>query len=301
MSESSSRCGTRDRGRSQRIVSARTPCPARSRGSRCCRAGRAGSRACSRAGSAPWTACRRPASLERWPPRARAGPDPGNGRCARASEGSRREDLRGARPVLRSPAWRRSGIASRRSCRSSRARRRAVSSKDRGALRRRASAGSRGGARPRPARSPGPPPRRREPSGKPQALEETPRRPRPSALTSIIGHEICCNSGGRKHMSRRSVPRDTAKALVPVLIPLVTKVVLPIAIESLRRRKFDPDTTWTRLARAWARDSRRAAPSSTTSRTRSSSADRRSMTRPASRGRSFSRFWRTRAPRWPKS
>jgi hypothetical protein len=42
-------------------------------------------------------------------------------------------------------------------------------------------------------------------------------------------------------MSRRSVPRDTAKALVPVLIPLVTKVVLPIAIESMRRRKFDPD------------------------------------------------------------
>lgn len=43
-------------------------------------------------------------------------------------------------------------------------------------------------------------------------------------------------------MSRRSsLPRDTAKALAPVLIPLVTKVVLPIAIESLRRRKFDPD------------------------------------------------------------
>jgi len=43
-------------------------------------------------------------------------------------------------------------------------------------------------------------------------------------------------------MSRRSnLPRDTAKALVPVLIPLVTKVVLPIAIESMRRRKFDPD------------------------------------------------------------
>src|SRR5262245_31197818 len=43
-------------------------------------------------------------------------------------------------------------------------------------------------------------------------------------------------------MSRRSsVPRDTARALAPVLIPLVTKVVLPIAIESLRRRKFDPD------------------------------------------------------------
>lgn len=43
-------------------------------------------------------------------------------------------------------------------------------------------------------------------------------------------------------MARRSnLPRDTAKALVPVLVPLVTKVVLPIAIESMRRRKFDPD------------------------------------------------------------
>lgn len=43
-------------------------------------------------------------------------------------------------------------------------------------------------------------------------------------------------------MSRRSsLPRDTAKALAPVLIPLVTKVVLPIAIESIRRRKFDTD------------------------------------------------------------
>ena len=42
-------------------------------------------------------------------------------------------------------------------------------------------------------------------------------------------------------MSRRSLPRDTAKALAPVVIPLITKVVLPIAIESMRRRKFDPD------------------------------------------------------------
>lgn len=42
-------------------------------------------------------------------------------------------------------------------------------------------------------------------------------------------------------MSRRNLSRDSAKALIPVLIPLVTKVVLPIAIESMRRRKFDPD------------------------------------------------------------
>ena len=42
-------------------------------------------------------------------------------------------------------------------------------------------------------------------------------------------------------MSRRNLSRDSIKALVPVLIPLVTKVVLPIALESMRRRKFDPD------------------------------------------------------------
>jgi hypothetical protein len=43
-------------------------------------------------------------------------------------------------------------------------------------------------------------------------------------------------------MARSSLPRDTARALAPVLIPLVTKVALPLAIESLRRsRKFNSD------------------------------------------------------------
>jgi len=42
-------------------------------------------------------------------------------------------------------------------------------------------------------------------------------------------------------MSRKSLPRETARALAPVVIPLVTRVVLPIVIESLRRRKFDPE------------------------------------------------------------
>jgi hypothetical protein len=40
----------------------------------------------------------------------------------------------------------------------------------------------------------------------------------------------------------RSLPRDTARALAPVVVPLVTKVALPILIESLRRRRpFDSD------------------------------------------------------------
>lgn len=42
-------------------------------------------------------------------------------------------------------------------------------------------------------------------------------------------------------MARRTVAGDAVRALVPVVVPLVTRVVLPIAIESLRRGKFDPD------------------------------------------------------------
>jgi hypothetical protein len=42
-------------------------------------------------------------------------------------------------------------------------------------------------------------------------------------------------------MSGRSLSRDSIRALAPLLVPLVTKVALPIVIESLRRGKFDPD------------------------------------------------------------
>jgi hypothetical protein len=43
-------------------------------------------------------------------------------------------------------------------------------------------------------------------------------------------------------MPRKSLSRTTAEALGPIVIPLVTKVALPIAIESLRRgRKFDTE------------------------------------------------------------
>src|SRR5262252_3994578 len=43
-------------------------------------------------------------------------------------------------------------------------------------------------------------------------------------------------------MARRSLPRDTARALAPVVVPLVTKVALPIFIETLRKRRpFDGD------------------------------------------------------------
>ncbi len=43
-------------------------------------------------------------------------------------------------------------------------------------------------------------------------------------------------------MARKSLSRATADALGPIVVPLVTKVALPIAIESLRRGgKFDTD------------------------------------------------------------
>lgn len=43
-------------------------------------------------------------------------------------------------------------------------------------------------------------------------------------------------------MARKSLSRSTAEALGPIVVPLVTKVALPIAIESLRRGgRFDTD------------------------------------------------------------
>ena len=42
-------------------------------------------------------------------------------------------------------------------------------------------------------------------------------------------------------MARKSLSRQTAEALGPIVVPLVTKVALPIAIESLRRGRFDGD------------------------------------------------------------
>ncbi len=42
-------------------------------------------------------------------------------------------------------------------------------------------------------------------------------------------------------MSRKSLSRTTAEAIGPLVVPLVTKVAIPIAIESLRRGKFDSE------------------------------------------------------------
>jgi len=40
-------------------------------------------------------------------------------------------------------------------------------------------------------------------------------------------------------MSRRNLSRESIRALAPVIIPLVTKVAVPLVVESLRRGKFD--------------------------------------------------------------
>jgi hypothetical protein len=43
-------------------------------------------------------------------------------------------------------------------------------------------------------------------------------------------------------MARKSLSRQTAEALGPIVVPLVTKVALPLAIESMRRGgKFNTD------------------------------------------------------------
>jgi hypothetical protein len=42
-------------------------------------------------------------------------------------------------------------------------------------------------------------------------------------------------------MSRSRLSRQTMRALGPVVIPLVTRIAIPIALESLRKRKFAVD------------------------------------------------------------
>ena len=39
-------------------------------------------------------------------------------------------------------------------------------------------------------------------------------------------------------MSRNRLSRQTMRALGPVVIPLMTRVAIPIALESLRKKKF---------------------------------------------------------------
>jgi len=55
-------------------------------------------------------------------------------------------------------------------------------------------------------------------------------------------HEICSIAQVEDNiMSRSRLSRQTMRALGPVVIPLVTRIAIPIALESLRKRKFAAD------------------------------------------------------------
>ncbi|HTY41913.1 MAG TPA: hypothetical protein VMH79_08585 [Thermoanaerobaculia bacterium] len=62
-------------------------------------------------------------------------------------------------------------------------------------------------------------------------------------------------------MSRKSLSRTTAEALGPLVVPLVTKVALPIAIESLRRGgKFDTDRFYAEARESLAKGFKKSRP-----------------------------------------
>lgn len=62
-------------------------------------------------------------------------------------------------------------------------------------------------------------------------------------------------------MSRKSLSRTTAQALGPIVLPLVTKVALPIAIESLRRGgKFDTDRFYAEAKESLAKGFKKSRP-----------------------------------------
>ena len=62
-------------------------------------------------------------------------------------------------------------------------------------------------------------------------------------------------------MGRKSLSRTTAEALGPIVVPLVTKVALPIAIESLRRGgRFDTDRFYEEAKESLAKGFRESRP-----------------------------------------
>ncbi len=62
-------------------------------------------------------------------------------------------------------------------------------------------------------------------------------------------------------MARKSLSRSTAQALGPIIVPLITKVALPIAIESLRRGgKFDTDRFYAEAKESLAKGFKKSRP-----------------------------------------
>jgi hypothetical protein len=62
-------------------------------------------------------------------------------------------------------------------------------------------------------------------------------------------------------MARKSLSRATAEALGPIVVPLVTKVALPIAIESLRRGgRFDTEKFFEEAKESLSKGARKSRP-----------------------------------------
>jgi hypothetical protein len=62
-------------------------------------------------------------------------------------------------------------------------------------------------------------------------------------------------------MARKSLSRTAAEALGPIVVPLVTKVALPIAIESLRRGgKFDAERFYAEAKESLAKGFQKSKP-----------------------------------------
>jgi hypothetical protein len=62
-------------------------------------------------------------------------------------------------------------------------------------------------------------------------------------------------------MARKSLSRQTAEALGPIVVPLVTKVALPLAIESMRRGgKFNTDKFFEEAKESLSRGVKRSRP-----------------------------------------
>jgi hypothetical protein len=59
----------------------------------------------------------------------------------------------------------------------------------------------------------------------------------------------------------RTLPRRTARALAPVVVPLVTKVALPIILESLRKRRpFDTDAYFEEASKSLKKGAKKSLP-----------------------------------------
>ncbi len=62
-------------------------------------------------------------------------------------------------------------------------------------------------------------------------------------------------------MARKSLSRTTAEALGPIVVPLVTKVALPLAIESMRRGgKFNTDKFFEEAKESFAKGVKKSRP-----------------------------------------